>query len=356
MVREFLILLGYALFIPSDAIAATPTVKAEVHPNSQVTKGKLEGILSVYHSSNQVIDTSQVLMDDLPLSVELVVESKITDEELRGHPNYGPEDRVTILRFELEGKPKGLYILPAISLPINGNRISTTPSTYDIQSDQAVASLRLETVIEPPGPYYPGQRARFGYRIFFDQPTELTSETLPLLSPEGFEKIGQEEIHETPSSLYTIQEIIQEVRARDPALYSLPASTIEGRNFREGTAGQRLPVGPVLRAETPPIEIEIRSFPKEGQPASFTGIIGPVALEVHLLSASTVLVGDELRLSVLLTHTGDLDQVLLPDLTCQPGFSGFFRFDDFPPEEQTNTLSKEFILTLRPLSTLITDS
>jgi hypothetical protein len=344
----------FCLVFSNPAIGLAATMQAEVHPASQLTQGQLEGTISVYHMPNQVIDITQVLIEDQPLQVERIGESKMTAEELRDYPDFEKEGRVTLLKFELEGRPKGLYVLPAISLLVDGERISSVPSTYDIRPDQALASLRIEAIIDPAGPFYPGQRARFGYRIIYDQPTELVTEILPLLSPQGFEKIGQEEITESSSSLYNIQEIIQEVRAEEPGSYTIPPSKIEGRNFREDTFGQRLPFGPLLRAEVPSITLAIHPFSKESKPPSFTGTVGPISLDVHVLTSTSVLVGDELHLSVRLSHAGDLEALTLPDLACQPGFSGFFQFSDFPPDEHTNNTSKEFIVTLRPMSTLIT--
>jgi len=45
----------------------------------------------------------------------------------------------------------------------------------------------------------------------------------------------------------------------------------------------------------------------------------------------------------------------MADISCQPGFSGFFQISDYPYFEQRENRSNEFIITLRPLSAHITE-
>lgn len=356
MVKNFQILM-YGLIIcgalAGDLAATTPQIKADVHSESQIAGGRLEGTLSIYHDGDQQVDTSQVLMDGKPLKVERLFSTQLTPQELQDYPDFTDKSLLTVLRFTLEGKTQGLYMLPAISVPVGGVRVSTVPSSFDIQATTAVVDLKIEPITDPEGPYYPSERAQFGYRIFYDQSVALTSEVLPLLSPAGFEKIGQPEVKDSATSAMSTQIITQEVRAQQPGSYAVPESVIEGYHYTPDAQGKPIPSGALLRAITAAQTIEIRPFPEEGRPASFNGIVGAVNLDVRLLSEPVVLVGDELKLSLSLTAE-ELEGLSLPDLACQPEFSGFFRFSDFPPAESTGNKVKEFTVTLKPMSTLVT--
>src|SRR5262249_46630630 len=62
-------------------------------------------------------------------------------------------------------------------------------------------------------------------------------------------------------------------------------------------------------------------------------------------------VGDKVVLSIEIGGKGQLATVPLPELCCQPGFSGVFKLSDLPPKEQSKgPTTKQFVAELRLLS------
>ena len=59
-------------------------------------------------------------------------------------------------------------------------------------------------------------------------------------------------------------------------------------------------------------------------------------------------------MQIISSGRGELNTLSLPNISCQPGFSGFFDFGDLPAGEKNDKGSKTFILELRPISTLVT--
>lgn len=348
-VRALLLLLT-VLLVPQTLTAAAPTVAALVDPSLRSTDGRLEGRVEVYHSPEQKIDEQSFRMDAKPLTVEYLLDAKLSPEERQRYPQYGADDVVSVYRFVLEPQAKGLYILPSIEVTVGGEARRSIPTTYTIMEEDATPTLRLEASVTPSGILYPGQRARLTYRISFSKPTELTMEQLPLMEAEGLEKIGGKEIKTVDSTLYSTQEISQEVRIRKPGDFVYGPSKIEGRNFREDVRGHRIYEGALLQASAPAVTIPVHAFPETDQPLSFTGAVGPITLDVRLTGSPQVAIGEELNLAISLSGTAQIDTLRLPDLECQPGFSGFFQFRHFPPLERENARGKEFTLPLRPTS------
>lgn len=351
MMRVFLLAI-FLLLNLADGMAASPVVTAQIEPSVKLDEGYLEGKISVYHSVNEAIDADSFKMEGEPLAVEFLFDAKITPEERARLPQFQATDIVSIYRFRIPGKPKGLYLLPSIALTINQKPIQSFPTTYTVTTQTSTPALKLEPITDPQLSLYPGQRTHLGYRITFTEPTELTTEELPLIKPEGFTKIGQEEINTKDFKTYSTQTISQEVRALTPGTYAFPESRIEGRTFNEDAKGRRV-YDKRLKATVPPFQIIVKPFPEKNKPFGFSGGLGQFILNAHLITAKNLMAGDEIRLLIRLTGQGEFDTLRMPNLSCQPGFSGFFQMSDFPPKERTDAFSKEFTVELRPLSSLV---
>lgn len=330
------------------------SVAAEIDGQRAFENRLLPGTLTITHDSNQKVDPASVLLENKPLKVEL----------LRVVPLPPGTGELTLYSFEIPAKPKGLYLLPSISVVVGGKRYSTIGSSYQVAAESSFgggqgisapqptqpASLKLEAWVDGLTSLYPGQRTRLVYRILFTGDIELTSETLPLLDATGFEKIGDFQVDQSMQGNVNIQQIVQEVQALKPGIFSFPASRIEGFAYTESATKQRSYIKPKLVAVAPALSLTVMPFPSKGRPVSFKGAVGEYTITTTLLSSPNAYVDDKMQLSIQVTGLGDLRTVSMPDIS---NFRPFFRLGDLPTVGQVQGNIKSFLVEISPLSTAV---
>lgn len=373
-IKPFFICLALCFF--PFLLCSTQEVKisAEVEHNEAVENQPVKGALQVTHSNKDKVDPAHFKIEGKPLKVEFVKDVKIGEEESL---------IVSIYTFELPPVPKGLHLLPAITLSIGGSTYESIPSTYSVEgernarpapqrrpapapsiqnaaSDQAASPsssagevkpyLKLEAKVEGSQPIYPGQRLKLVYKYLFEGDIELTKEDLPLLQAEGFKKIGQKEISDKAEGNISVREITQIVEAVKPGTYPMGPSVVEGRSFLTDSSGRRQYISDI-NSVAPILQIKVLPFPLEGKPISFNGAVGEFTFSAAMQTPAEVRVGDKISLLLEIKgKTSDWNNVKLPDMCCQPGFSGLFKLSDLPPAGQVKNNGKEFILEVRPLT------
>lgn len=352
----FLFLFPFTLWSEGD-IKLTVDVDSYSNPENAPIKGTLQ----VTHDAGAFIDPLKFTADGKPLSVVFIKEVKISS---------GSPLMVSIYSFELPGKAKGLYVLPEISLTVGSRSYQSIPATYEVNSTPQPPStpsaspvqqptfanfenafLKLEAKVDATPPIYPGQRFKFVYTYFYKGAIELKKESLPLLDAEGFLKVGSKELKDSQNGDVSILQITQEVEAIKPGEYSFGASTIEGVAYQEDSLGRRQYSQKILTASVPPLKVIVTPFPVVEKPASFSGAVGQFTFGVSLLSPRKVNVGDKVQIALDFTgKTSDWSALNIPELCCQPGFSGLFEMSDLPPVSKTTSTGKQFIAEIRPLS------
>lgn len=337
--------------------AADVYIDSEIDQSGGVwEKQPLKGMISITHNRNDQVDESSFRLDKKPLNVQFVQEVQISSTS----PLV-----ISYYQFTLDGKPKGLQILPSVSVKVGGSVYKSAPSTYQVgevtispqpASNSASKSfLKLEATLEAPAEIYPGTRFKVVYRYIFNDNIELAKEELPLFQGKGFLKIGTEEAKDIQQGAYSMRVISQTLEATKPGSYKFDSSLIQGRVYRNDPFGGHIYLQPMLSSTTQPMTITVLPFPEKGKPASFNGAVGTFTdFSVKLLSAPTMSVGDKIALDIKISGKGQMGTVTLPDLCCQPGFSGVFQLSDLPPTEKIVDTTKEFTVEMRPLIADIT--
>jgi hypothetical protein len=266
----------------------------------------------------------------------------------------------SVYEFEIPGEKKGLHFLPEVSVNVGGKVYVSTPSTYEV-SDKKIAPqttsgqvvLGLEPFIEGSQTLYPGQRSRVGYRYIYNQNFSLTKEEVPLLDAKGFRKIGDKTVKESTRDDLTTLEIYQIIEAIKPGTYTFSPSVIQGKVYTVDALGKKHYSKTEYTANAPSVTIQVDPFPERSKPSTFNGAIGDYKMELTLLTPSEVTVGDKMQLQITISGTGEIENIPMPDICCQPGFSGFFKQSDLPPTEKVEGSQKTFIVEMRPLSSSI---
>ena len=340
MVRMLIIMLLTVFMVsPEDSFALEATITVEVLQNKETNK--LEGIITIKKDGSELINSSSFVLNNNPLAVNFLDEKVVKEKE----KNY----YISHYSFTLPPQPKGLYLLPSISVKIGEQKFSSFPITYEVAKSQAGTILRLETVIEPSTPVYPGQKIIFAYKYIYNRSFNLTFEQLPLLDPKGFQKIGEKEIKDFIENGMNVQSFSQKVKVLKPGKFEFPASIIEGQPYRIED-GKPVFEENKIKSQTPPVTITVLEFPEEGKPASFNGSLGIYSISTKLLTKGEIIAGNEIKLVIVISGTGELDTIEPPELACQPGFSGFFRISNIPPSVEVSKNSKSFTMEIIPLS------
>lgn len=345
-------------------------VTSEMNYTELFADKPLTGTITITHDKNIKVDINSFKVGDKPLKVAFLNDTVISP----GSPLI-----VSIYSFEIPAMPKGLHILPQVSVKV-GNKIyrsysrsfevfgaekaknptsipsqtptqnqAATPSVQAItspQSLQGAPELRLETKIEGVEKLYPGQQITFIYKFLYRGHIDLQKEVLPLMDGVGLKKVGDKRIRDYEENNLNVSEFSQKFEAVAPGIFQFGPSIIEGIAL---DAGNKL-----LHSETPAVTIEVIPFPYANKPASFNGAIGTYVFKASLNGQPHVNTGE--KVTLLLEMTGDphfLSTVKAPDLCCQPGFTGNFKPSDLPPISNISGNTKRFLVELKPLSPII---
>lgn len=304
------------------------------------------------------------LMITRPLDVEIDLGSARMDGQamelnfVRKVP-LGENLVIDIYSFKLPAYKPGEYRTPVVSIKVGSETYQTLSVPFLVPEEGQLAKqggseppyLALETEVKASGNViYPGQRISLIYRYIYRGEVELSKEVLPLFNiPEGFVKIGEERVDNYLRKGDSIREVTLDVQVKEPGNYSFQSSEIEGIGYFAETPPLK------LQAKTAPLTITVAPFPHQQQPVAFNGAYGTFTIETSLLNSNTLSVGDKLLLAIdIYGSPKALQNLRIPKLQCQPGFSGLFSFDAVPVPGVIDQDKKRFVIPIRPTNDQVT--
>lgn len=349
---SFLLLVGSSLHALADVQVTAGIEATNNPPNSPV-----EGTITITHNLNKSVDKNSFRMEGMPLTTDFIKDVRISPT--------GPVV-ISFYHFQIPGKDPGLYMLPEISVKVEGETYKSIATTYEVSGGAPSAipqvaartsatrgALKLEALVDNPQPFYPGQHALFTYRFYFQGDIALTAEALPLLDAKGFEKVGDKVINDSQEGGWSVQTINQEVKAVSPGQFVFPQSTAEGYSYQENPITKKRTYLEKLQGTADAITINVSALPAN-PPSTFTGAIGSYTFQTSLLSPPNVSVEDKVTLAIdISSNDSMLQNVNLPSLN-QPGIKGLFRMSSLPPSGTVQGDTKRFFVDLYPLSTSTT--
>jgi hypothetical protein len=355
------VLLPFTLF-------ANIQVSVELEPATLRSNQEIVGIISVTHSAADKINLQNTMLGDQKLAVTVL------DEQAA----FGGIK--TRLGFSLPAQAAGLHLLPVIRVEVGGKRYATTQQAYSVgnapkasavpatastaadikttnvygTSARDEAWIKFESVVDGKTTLYPGQTTWVGYRYYYRGTIKLEKETAPLLHAKGFRKVGEPVIKEYQDKSFNLRQVLQQIAAVEPGVYTFAEGNVTGTALVPPTLGQ--PGGGTvqpIQAIAAAVTLNVSAFP-DGAPTSFNGAVGTnFEFAVRLLSLAEIAVGDKFTLSLDIKGSGDLSEVPMPEICCQPGFSGNFQQSDIPPIGVVKGQTKYFVVDMRPLSPAI---
>lgn len=352
------------LFLTASLFSEEVIVESSIDQYLGVVNDPLRGTITITHETPIQVNTSSFQFENKPLTTYFVKEVSL-----------GNGTGISIYEFTLPPKDEpGAYLLPPISVKIDGKEYVSPPSPYQVMPKLTRKTeppqkperqrrtpatpiqpliFKLETGIEPPQPLYIGQRAKFFYQITYNRDIDLTFSELPLIHPDGFEKIGDVHILDYERNGATVQQIVQQVEVTKAGTYHFTLSRIEGEVYHINQLGQKVYENNKISAEAPAIDVIVKPFPINNMPPSFNGAIGRLKIDVKASSPPTLFIGEKIGLEISISGAKNMQELSLPNLECQPGFSGFFYIDSSLPKSKIEGKTKSFEIEIIPISLFI---
>jgi len=102
-VLYFMMVLSIPLFFPTSVHSDDTKVTAEIDDNQGFENQPLSGTISITHNKNDTVDLKSFRLEKEPLSVDFVKDVQ-----------FDPSQPLilSIYKFQMSGKPQGLYLLP----------------------------------------------------------------------------------------------------------------------------------------------------------------------------------------------------------------------------------------------------
>ncbi|MGA8165061.1 MAG: hypothetical protein WB791_08580 [Waddliaceae bacterium] len=351
----------FLAFLPSVIVGLQDVQVTAGIDQPGIVNQPVKGTITVTHDKNLEIDPQSFQLEGKPLEVEFLKTVQISPDS----PLI-----LSLYTFSMEPRPAGLHMLPSVSVTIGGKTYQSISSGYEVKGQTqtpgrptrpsarpaAPAATRgivldLETLLEGDTTLYPGQQITVGYRYIFNYSVDLRREEIPLLYAEGFRKIGS--VEKKPYTIGDLNylDITQKIEALKPGDYRFAPGVVAGRAYRTDRFGRRQLAKTDSSGQSTPVTLTVLPFPEKDRPPSFHGAIGQsLQMNVSLLTPDQVNVGDKIVLQIIISGEGQLSNLPMPDVCCQPGFSGFFRLSDLPPKEDIEGGTKTFTVEMRPLN------
>ena len=367
-------LIGLPLPLQGQAAWQDVLVSTAIDQQNIIEDQPVKVLISITHNQSAKVDIASFRLGGKKAEIKFLQDVKISAANPLVISQY---------TLNLLGQPPGLYELPEVSVNVGGKVYTSVASTYQVEAKRISApppspaapapmpapptaikapvapppssnakknTLQLKLDLNGIRTLYPGQRFTVTYKYIFNDNIELSVEKLSLLETTDFLQIGTKSEKTYEQGDFSVQQISQTFEAVKPGEYKFEPSVIEGYVYRTDAFGKRTYVQPALRAEAPGMTLTVKPFPEKGKPTSFNGAIGPFDnFTATLKSPQNMNVGDKIDLEITIGGSGQLDNAHLPELCCQPGFSGVFQLNDLPPSELIKGNSKVFTVQFRPL-------
>jgi BatD DUF11 like domain len=261
----------------------------------------------------------------------------------------GVPDSIVTFTYTLTPQKVGEFIVPALTVPLDGQMATTQPLTLSVQKAVAPDANTVNTGNEiaflklslPAEKIYVGQNLTAQLQVFLRDDVENYGQPQFTGTPmEGFtlgkNVGGQRQQTQIGNHVYTVIPITLALTAVKSGPLTLGPFTANmtvvvgspnqnGDPFRQFfNQGERRDLS--LATET--IHAEALPLPAQNRPANFNGAVGNFTMAASV-GPTNVAAGDPVTVRVQISGRGSLDSVTLPDQTTLSGFK------IFPPTVKT---------------------
>ena len=264
----------------------------------------------------------------------------------------------------------GRYTIPSILIRAGGRTLRTDAVSFEAAMAPKSDDFLVRLSVDKTDPYV-GEPVKVSLTLY-----TASSLSMPRIEESG--DFGRFDTTDVPGWTGNLRQAVPFLGGDVQPI--IGSGTLEGRGYQTVAVARRLipresghaTLGPInvatqfmtpvrrglfessqpgkrVSATSNAIDMDVRPLPREGRPASFTGLVGKyeVSTDVDLREVN---VGDPITLHVLVTGDPLVEDVRLPELDSIPGFEGRLRVSEGQPERTLANGGAVFTVRVRALT------
>jgi len=284
-----------------------------------------------------------------------------------------------LINYRLTAKRPGRIDIPAITLTVEGQELTTQPLAVQVNPPEPVRDFKLSTTLsksecyvgEPISmttTYYIGGEVRnvtFSLPVlssadFHAEPFAIPQQRgrdyyqIPVNNTEVIAEKGEARLDGESFVTLTFQHVLVPRVAGELAIpeATAAAEAVVGRRSITGFGSRNNVRSVIVPSEA--LTLSVRPVPEEGKPANFSGLIGAFKLSAEA-TPTEVNVGDPITLTVTVEGSYYLRHFELPPLQQQASLAGNFRIPEEMAPGRAEENRKVFTQTIRAESAGVTE-
>ncbi len=240
----------------------------------------------------------------------------------------GQSNHQIVFNYVLSPKREGLLQVPSTTVTIDGEQYQSQEIQVQVFKPSQVPAAQRPAFIQSTlsaERAYPNQQLVYTVEVFIQREFQATDLRFEPPVATGFHL---EDLDEVPVVRRVVGGRTFEVHTIRMALYPLKSGTltippatvhgaevVQGRNMGLGNFGfsllntQKKP----FRLLSDPVQVEVQSFPSQGRPADFYGLVGKYAIRAEL-SQPSLPAGDSTTLHLVISGPGRAEAIRRPEL------------------------------------------
>jgi BatD DUF11 like domain len=292
------------------------------------------------------------LPDPLPVPEGLVVELSNRSQSV-SIVNGQRVESVTF-HYSVTAARPGLFVMPSFTATVAGIAVTVPaaqvrvqePGADDLPYQGAHAAIDL-----PDREYYVGQTVQ-ARLLVFDTPDETVQAIANVTKPAGdflFQSQPGSRRERVEWQGRTLSAMVTPLRLTPikPGETEISIQTIVFVS-KMNMGGRATGNTAQAMLDTPPVRVRVRPLPEKGRKPGFTGGIGKFDLGRPNVSASEVIVGDPLTLTVTVSGDGNLEALSPPTIPDDQTWQSFTPTSDVTRDPMTGRGTKTMTYTLVP--------
>lgn len=246
--------------------------------------------------------------------------------------------------YQVTPKREGKFTIPALTLEINGKKITTNSVTLTVsRAGSGSARLMFAELVSPKQTAYVGEVIPVEFRFYHDERVRILQLQLEPLTADGFTVLKTKEDRQRSDEKDGRRYIVNVLRTavipqRSGELSIAPLTLHLAAQVPEARKPQQMPgsmddyfnqnmfpgfIQPKrLDVSSEESKFEIKPLPKEGQPKDFAGAVGQFKITTEA-SPLKLKAGDPVTVKLKISGQGNFDRVTAPVMASESGWNTY---------------------------------